>query len=254
MNAFSVPDETIKWHYLTKKNLDKFCSKYPFHQSSEYFALCPYCHNPIQIISRATVVGKSSLYGRHLEKNVKGLPLINRKRLECCIIRSKTPLFADELNATITFDVRNINHNNVRKALSFLLGVYITQKHTDYLLSRYFNNLKMRNVDEFNFPFALLLRSADIEITGLKVNNYYLQNIIDEQSKFFTTSESKRILQRSNGHHVILHFSGQRLNKAGIPVIGVTVKEEAEDIGHYNITCRMFNGLLNELQAEPNNE
>ena len=98
MNIFSVGDG--EEYDLTRENyIAKTHKRFPFYQNPKryqnpYFAICPACNNPIQIIN---LFGKqyeeeqtrnTTMHGRHFIRSVDGLPLYNRENYDACPIHN----------------------------------------------------------------------------------------------------------------------------------------------------------------------
>ena len=110
MNIFSVGDG--KEYELTRENfIEKTHKAFPFYQNprrykTPYFAICPACNNPIQIINLFGVqyqeenTGRTNLHGRHYKNNVDGLPNYSEVNYVNC-----------PLHNPVAFHMREIRNN-----------------------------------------------------------------------------------------------------------------------------------------------
>lgn len=251
MNAFTLPGTLNRWHYINRKNIQTYCSTFPFLQKRKHYALCPYCKNPIAILTKASSSIESIYYGKHSTHSVPGFEEINRSKLNHCILKTQTPLFTDQIDAAFSVSPDQVNISSLRRALSLLIGVYVSNRGAESLLRTCSAALSFRNADMYNFPFPLLLEKKTFSIKGYKIANSFIRALINENSNYFYVEPGTlRTIEKSviDGS-IFVNMKSDKTNNAGIPRIKAILIEsrhnEQHTIGYYFIECRMFDGLMN---------
>lgn len=90
MNIFSIK-KNGDFHELSREKYIEITSKkYPFYTDKGYYAICPSCGNPIQIINlfgdeyREENTGKKKMHGRHIRKDIIGVASYNQEEYDNC--------------------------------------------------------------------------------------------------------------------------------------------------------------------------
>lgn len=187
MNIFSVGDGNE--YELTRENFIEQTHKiFPFYQdpnryNTPYFAICPACNNPIQIINllgvqyREEKTGRVSLHGRHYRYNVDGLPTYLVENYENCPLHNPVAFRIVKVreNEQINEEIRNIVENNrnrictnIREITGILLNNYkLCQVIDAYITAR---DYCYTHTNRFNIPYSILYTRNAINIFGQKVS------------------------------------------------------------------------------------
>lgn len=189
MNIFSVGDGNRNGYELTRETfIEKTHKSTPFYQDpnrykTPYFAICPACNNPIQIINLFGVqyieenTGRTNLHGRHYKNNVEGLPPYSEKNYENCPLHNQVAFRMKEVrkNEKINEEIRNIVENNksqiyanIRQITGVLLSSNkLNQVIDDYIVAR---DYCYTYTNKFNIPYSILYTRNAINIFGQKVD------------------------------------------------------------------------------------
>lgn len=252
MNVFTTSKAPNRWHYITRQNVQTYLSRFPYHQDQSYYALCPYCHGVITIVTKATVKQgqvTSLLYARHLPKAPAGFDTVDQKRQECCLLRRSTKAFVPTAKVTIQISPKKIDINALRRALTALTGIYFSTQLTLAILTKYRRALSFRNVDEFNFPFALLSLVKNLSLHGRLVAHHFLLDCVLRNSVMFSVYH-KQILHKDGSMNgtIELRLDNQVIDKSGMIYLPATIVESysgrEHSIGNFRVYCRMFDGLV----------
>lgn len=202
MKAFATKNNTLQRHYLTPKTIKKYLSKFPYLDREKqycYFAYCPFCKQPIQIISRVNFEkDKLNFYAKHSSKSTKGFGELNQKRASTCLLRKHISSFIPTLTKTFDFKNKKINISVLRRSLNFYAGIYFSNKLTYFCLFKGNEFRYLRNVDQFNFPFALLIAIKKIYLNGRKIANPNINKAISKNSNYFYLDKNKDGYNNSN--------------------------------------------------------
>lgn len=124
--------------------MEKTHKNFPFYQSpnrykTPYFAICPACNNPIQLINLFGVqyqeenTGRTNLHGRHYKYNVEGLPIYLEENYVNCPLHNPVAFRIREVrdNEQINGEILNIVENNRRQIcanIREITGILISNK------------------------------------------------------------------------------------------------------------------------------
>jgi hypothetical protein len=248
MRVFATKNNTLRWHYLTAKAIKKYLSKFPYLDREKqycYFAYCPFCKQPIQIISRVSnEKDKLDFYAKHLSKSPKGFDELNQKRALTCLLRKHTSSFIPTLTKTFEFKNEEINISVLRRSLNFYTGIYFCLfkgKEFSYL----------RNVDQFNFPFALLIAIKKIYLNGRKVANPNINKAISQNSNYFYLDKNNQIQNKDgyNDSNLIMTFKLLPLDpNLNWPKMQTLITENLDgvkaEIYRKTVYCRSLKNLI----------
>lgn len=251
MDIFTVKGMLDKRFYLTPKNIQSYLSEFPYHDGEKIFAICPYCHNPIQIVlATRTNQGKATgrYYAKHIKQNLDGFPAVNDSKYHHCLLRKKSKLFVKQALFQ-DLDLKSINYLRLQKALSYLLGFYISIPFTKYLTNYNKRILYLKGIDQYNIPFAILINAPEITLKGRKIANRLLAKNINEYSKsFFVNSNHQVNYLEDSSKELNVRFARQGIDKNGLNYITAEVVEKDGNavniIFSYRIFVKMFNVLF----------
>lgn len=225
MNVFSVGDKIP--HELTRENYFEITRKrFPFFQdpkqyATPYFAICPLCNNPIQIINLFGVyhkeekTGRTNLHGRHYPHNVNGLPPYSEKNYISCPLHNPITFRMKEVrkNEQINEDICNLIEKNraaICASIREITGILITNNRLGKLISDYIcaKEYCYTYTNPFNIPYSILYTRESISIFGQKIADSpigkKIKLAIQNNSKLFHI-EGERI-QKNNSAYVEIHL------------------------------------------------
>lgn len=186
MNIFSVGDGN-EYELTRDIFMEKTHKKIPFYQDPKryktpYFAICPACNNPIQIINLFGVqyqeenTGRTNLHGRHYKYNVSGLPRYLEENYGNCPLHNPVAFLMREVrdNEQINEEIRNIVENNRGKIcanIREIIGVLISNNKSNGVIDDYIaaRDYCYTHTNRFNIPYSILYTRNAINIFGQKV-------------------------------------------------------------------------------------
>lgn len=255
VKVFALKEHPNRAYMITQQNVHKFLNEPPYRQKDRFYALCPYCHNPICIISRSKQVKGADrpqviLYARHLVNAPEGFYPPNKDKGRNCLLEIKPNIFAPSLLKGIKVPVHRIDRQRVRKALSFLTGIYISNQLTNVFIDQHKPVLQYRLVNYYDFPFVLLIGMHELPINGRKVASKYLANKIAKNARYFYLSDNQQIIEKepNQAWKIKLIFKEQKHDSGDMLYLLTDIVEEQgkglHHIGSYRIYCQMFNHLI----------
>lgn len=249
MKVFSTSSQSKHWHYINTNNIHNYLSGFPYQQDKKLYAICPYCHNPIKIVSRASN-NHLVFYAVHSNSPIKGFKLFDERRLKYCLLSKKPRLmFYDPLSEP-AFDLALLNLDALRKDLTFYTGIFMSTKSTSYLIHHNKKALQFRDADIYNFPFALLLATEQIKLNYRKVANPRIADAIEKYSKYFILDEQKQILPKDKFDEasIVIQFKNQSISPGNFlscnAVISESYKNSYNKIISFHIFAKMFTNLI----------
>ena len=225
MNIFSVGDG--KEYELTRENfIEKTHKAFPFYQNprrykTPYFAICPACNNPIQIINLFGVqyqeenTGRTNLHGRHYKNNVDGLPNYSEVNYVNCPLHNPVAFHMREIrnNRRINEEIRNIVENNriqICANIREIIGILINNKRLNKVIDDYIEarDYCYTHTNKFNIPYSILYTREAIDIFGQKVADCGIGNKIHEaiqnNCKYFQITNGQ--IQKNISDYVTLNL------------------------------------------------
>lgn len=188
MNIFSVGDGNKDGYELTRETfMEKTHKSFPFYQDpnrykTPYFAICPACDNPIQIINLYGIqyeeenTGRINLHGRHYKNNVEGLPPYSKENYENCPLHNPVAFQMREIrsNEQINEEICNIVENNKSQIcadIREITGVLLSNKKLEQVINDYIvaRDYCYTHTNKFNIPYSILYTRNAINIFGQKV-------------------------------------------------------------------------------------
>lgn len=115
MNIFSVGDGEA--YELTRNEyINRTHKKFPFYQDvkkykTPYFAICPACNNPIQIINlfgaqyEEEQTCRTTMHGRHFTRNVDGLPAYNQESYNGCPLHNPVAFRIRQIREIVRYKI-----------------------------------------------------------------------------------------------------------------------------------------------------
>lgn len=254
MRIFTTIDKLNNWYYLNSKNISRYLASFPYRQNGRVYAICNYCHNPIKIIQRSSKDNEQkglSLYASHVKtKKLDGFSAINEDRLKHCLLSKKAQIMALSPLSAPSFQIDDINQNNLRKDLSFYCGIFFSNKLTRSMINNHRNVVQFRDADYYNLPFALLVATNEINLNYRKVASPHLSRAIETNSQYFSISSKKQIFpkERFEAANLTMSFSNQKVEDSDLPSLEITVTESLGDISNticdFRIFAKMFTNLI----------
>lgn len=255
MIFFTTIHHLDKWHYLNSKNIRKYLSAYPYLQNGNYYAVCFYCHNPIRLVGRLNAkTNEVTYYGVHSKKLIPGFSVFDQTKLSHCLYKNNPSTFVLDPLKQKSLDVNQVNLDSLRKDLTYYTGFYFSKKLTYSFLLRNQKAFEYRDVDQYNFPFVLLLVAKSVSLNYRKVANPRLKYAIDNNADYFQVSSSSQIVPLFKNADLIMSFEEQELAKNQLPLLHVRIYEILD--GTKNLICeshifaKMFNNLIDKERTE----
>lgn len=238
MNVFGIlnsdVEETLtEEKYSEKTNKDKPYYRPEISSACPYFAICPRCKNPIQIINlyKNTVAenktGRKGLHAKHYTQNIPELAVFDSESFQGCSLKAKVPLGYHQIrrNDTENERLRNLVNNcrpQIRNYIRQILNIYFRNDVievwiNDYLNRRYY---EYKGADDRNLPYSILVTHQAINIYGQKISDTDLgvdiREAISNKSRYFEleTEENGRIVEKvkkSNYPKIKLILYGHRV-------------------------------------------
>lgn len=186
MNIFSVGDGN-EYELTREIFMEKTHKSFPFYQSPKryktpYFAICPACNNPIQIINLFGVqfqeenTGRTNLHGRHYKYNVAGLPSYLEENYANCPLHNPVAFHMIEVrdNEQINEEILNVVENNRKQIcanIREITGVLISNNKLNRVIDDYIaaRDYCYTHTNKFNIPYSILYTRNAINIFGQKV-------------------------------------------------------------------------------------
>ncbi|MBD5316622.1 MAG: hypothetical protein HDS11_02980 [Bacteroides sp.] len=250
MDIFSTTNYLYKyncWYLLNIHNVEQYLSAYPYLQNKKIYAYCPYCHSVIRILER-TNSKDFSLYAKHINDIPEGLDS-DKSYADNCILRVKGSIFKNSLfkgNDDLVF--RKVNKNNLRKDLSFLTGIYFSNKLVNEFLSKKIDAMHLSHVDQYNFPFALLLANESFTLNFRKIANpQIIKAIKDFQPNLTINNENQIILEKPDS--LKMYFSLNKRLDNEWPSMNISIYYESDStrrglVFRTKLYCRFFKGVF----------
>lgn len=186
MNIFSIGDGNE--YELTRETfMEKTHKSFPFYQNpnrykTPYFAICPACNNPIQIINlfgaqyQEENTGRTNLHGRHYKNSVEGLPCYSEENYANCPLHNPVAFRMREVrdNEQINEEICNVVENNRGKIctnIREIIGILINNNKLNRVIDGYIaaRDYCYTHTNRFNIPYSILYTCNAINIFGQKV-------------------------------------------------------------------------------------
>lgn len=252
MDVFTIKGQEHEMFKLERNIFERITekSKVYYRDDGSHYAICPGCHNPIQIINlinkNTHEKGKRSrprIHGRHYNKDVEGLVKYNREKYSECQFANPECLGTErrrrnknanneiialvkENNAILLKYIRNITAINFSKSrFEEFLEYFMVQEGYDY-----------EYINRFNLPYSFLYLQREISIFG----NYLLSNergnaitsAIENRSKYFKVHDNKIVRSDASFVKINLVFFNHRIHKDRSQTVEFHIIEQKDEIAN----------------------
>lgn len=225
MNVFSIGDGNE--YELTRENfLEKTHKGYPFFQDAKkyekpFFAICPACNNPIQIINlygnqyEEEHTKKRDMHGRHFIHNIDGLPKNNKKGYNNCPFHNPVAfgIIRVREDETINEEIKELVENNRKKIsvdIKEITGFLFKNERIDNIIAEYLNarNYCYTHTNRFNIPYSILYTNRAINLFGQRISSSELgnriQNAITDNSEYFMVKNN--LIKKNVNKYVVINL------------------------------------------------
>ena len=249
MDIFSIKRMTYQ---LTKENYMKATNKRkPYFQGKSYFAICPCCKNPIQIINlfkedyEERITRCRKLHARHVPRSVLGVAEYNRERYDSCELHNPIAfgLMVLRENQEQNQELRELIERN-KKEISYdikeITGIYFkNQKLIKNVIDPFIDrgNHCYTYIHRFNIPYVILYTEESIDIYGqiLNIDNEIGKEIylsIKRNSNFFRINEEEKRIEKKEGitffTKIFLMIHGHNIRN-GFQTVSMRIFEEGNN-------------------------
>lgn len=198
-------------YQLTEENyINATNKKKPYFQGTSYFAICPCCGNPVQIINlfkesyEEKVTGSRRLHARHVPRNILGVAEYNEERYHSCELHNPVAFALRMIrnNPEKNQELRQLIEKNKKKIIydiKGILGIYLKNEKLEKIRNSFLENKNYcyTYINRFNIPYAILYTEMAINIYSQKLN---IDNILGKEiyfsikknSNFFTINEGEK--------------------------------------------------------------
>lgn len=213
MKVFSIKGSKEEF-ILTRENyIQQTQKKYPYYQSPEngknsYYAICPLCHNPIQIINlfgrqyQEKYTGKVSLHGRHCRKSIPDLAQYSQENYDCCPLHHPRAFGIEEIrnNEKINEEIRQIivsNRIQICRDIREITGVLLTNSNISQIIDNYLaaGEYRYAHTHQYNIPYSILYTREAISIFGQKLwdsqMGEQIKQAIANNSNYFSVEDDR---------------------------------------------------------------
>ncbi|QDR73621.1 hypothetical protein FOD75_11025 (plasmid) [Limosilactobacillus reuteri] len=241
-----------KWHYITKASVERYLALYPYWQKDKYYAICPYCHNPIVITQRGNSRSShaTTLFGKHVSYTPKGFNNVNVDKVKHCFLSGQSSLITSDVLKDNHFNSHELNVKRVRQALSYLTGVRFSNKLTWALIYNGKDAFNYRGIDNYNFPFGLLVVANSIGLTGRLIANPRLEAKIKDNSQFLhlVGHQLKPLSVFPNARMKLILGNDEINQRSGFHFLIAQMVETNHEVQRvvctYHVVCKMFDELV----------
>ncbi|CDE81402.1 putative uncharacterized protein [Ruminococcus sp. CAG:353] len=265
MNIFSIINgDTFE---LTRDNYMEATKKqYPYYQkikgkkSTSYFAICPACKNPINIVNliekqyEEKKTHKIRTHGRHHKNNVKGLAIYNQQNYDNCPLHNPIAFRLNEIRNDDAFNnvllkIIQDNNNKIIRDIREITGIYFKNTYLNQIIKEYISarNYRYTHTNKFNIPYCILYAQQALDLFGQKINTdtsnigALICEAISQNSNFFTVTDNQ-IMKKPDissyvnislmvSHHVIRgeqQFIRIRVNESCDNIVDTIFKRQIE--------------------------
>lgn len=187
MNVFSIGDGG--GYDLTRENYIGITHKnFPFYQNTKkyknpYFAICPACNNPIQIINlygeqyEEEHTGRTTMHGRHFTRNVDGLPIYNEENYDACPLHNPIAFRVRRIreNTLINEEIKELiqnNRNKIAADIRKITGILLKNERINSIIDDYIaaREYCYTHTNKYNIPYSILYTREAINIFGQRID------------------------------------------------------------------------------------
>lgn len=246
MNIFSVGDGEA--YELTRNEyINRTHKKFPFYQDvkkykTPYFAICPACNNPIQIINlfgaqyEEEQTCRTTMHGRHFTRNVDGLPAYNQENYNGCPLHNPVAFRIRQIRETesVNEEIRDLVENNIDKLandIRKITGVLLKNEKIMKLIDDYIEarDYCYTHTNKFNIPYSILYTREVVNIFGQKISQSELGErinlAINNNSNYFRIEEGRIIKKVPAYVSIHLLVTNHRIAQGGRQYMAINIEE-----------------------------
>jgi len=171
------PETLTEENYCEKTNKNAPYYRPDISKKSPYFALCPECGNPIQVVNLYTdiveekVTGRKGLHAKHYTHSIPKLAVFNNAKFQKCSLKAKTPLGYKLVRKDKTENERlkKIVENNRKKIRDYIrqiTNIFFTNAVIDGWIDDYLTDEHLVLVGEDGAPFLDVIKNKAYIISG----------------------------------------------------------------------------------------
>lgn len=213
MNVFCLVDTRVTERLTEDNYSEKTNRKSPYYRPEisaqcPYFAVCPECGNPIQIINIfrdnmiENITGRKGLHAKHYNSSIPGLALYDKRKYVECVLKAKVSLGykirrTDEAENEHLRELVENNRNRIFRYIKEITNIFFKNDKMNNWIEEYLHNryYEYKGANERNLPYSILVTSHSINIFGQRISDSELGNeiktIISEKSKFFKIVDNR---------------------------------------------------------------
>lgn len=233
MNVFSIRKGEKGIELTTDNFVEKTRKSFPFYQDPKkykkpYFAICPECNNPIQIINlygakyEEENTGKVAIHGRHFPHNVEGFPDYNKDKYNNCPLHNPIAFHIVEIRNDTTYNEEILkivkeNKNIIAENIREITGILFKKEKMFKIIDDYItaNDYCYTHTNKYNIPYSILYTREAPNLFGQRIAETPLgvriRNAIAVESQFFQIGEG-RIVKKDDGFAgIILRIGNHRV-------------------------------------------
>lgn len=233
MNVFSIGNGEKGIELTTDNFVEKTRKSFPFYQDPKkykkpYFAICPECNNPIQIINlygakyEEENTGKVAIHGRHFPHNVKGLPDYNKDKYDNCPLHNPIAFHIVEIRNDTTYneeilEIVKENKNAIARDIREITGVLLKNEKAFKIIDDYIiaNDYCYTHTNKYNIPYSILYTREAPSLFGQRIAETPLgmriKNAIATESQLFQINEGRIVKKGDEFANIILRISNHRM-------------------------------------------
>lgn len=219
MNIFLIEG---KAYQLTKENyIQATNEKEPYFKEGSYFAACPCCGNPIQIINLFKEENKEDdddeeylikkgrkIHGRHLRMSINGVAKYDEEKYKLCKLQNPIAFKLGEIREKEeeNEELRKLIERNKKKLVNDIreiTGIFFEKQKIEELIESFLSNKNYRYTytNKFNIPYAILYTETPINLYGQKLNldseiSNEISLSVKIKSDFFKINEEDKKIEK----------------------------------------------------------
>lgn len=221
MDIFKIKDSNKIFKLSVAKYEQETNRKEPYFQITtpppNYYALCPECENPIEIVNLYIEQHKKRkednlpLYARHVNRNIKNIANYSQLDFDNCSLKNPSTITGGGKrtgNSPSTIEIINLlkNHTElIYRFMSEIIGLKISEKLFNKIIEKFkqSNGELYKGVTKFNLPYTILYMSDNNNISYESLNlksefSKTIRTAIIEKSELFEISKYDKIVPKTS--------------------------------------------------------
>lgn len=238
MDIFKIKNNNKIFKLSVAKYEQETDRKNPYFQinpSPNYYALCPECENPIEIINLYIEQNKKRkednlpLYARHVNRDIKDIANYSQLNFDNCSLKNPSTITGGGLRtgtSPSTIEIINLLKNHTQLIYNFMseiIGIKISEKLFDKIIKEFkqSNGELYKGVTKFNLPYTVLYMSNNNNISYEVINkksefSKTIREAITKKSELFEISKydviiPKTIFEKGKYKALEIYFSDHKL-------------------------------------------